>query len=614
MASFTNGFESINLASTVLGAYQEEDTPIKRLHSIPASTSEDEDELDPEEFISNKVHKPATKDLHVLYNEYLEKNRSDEPLSNLHDTHKPHLTTTTTLIDSTKENELLYNTMDSLMIKSINFPAAIYQSDDKNSQSPIEYLSNRIKLLTQELYEDSIKYGKFLKSGNNHIYQLRSKLLQTFNQLSESYYSLNELYHKDMSYAETLHGSFKKWDQQRNKVLSKVKSIKSDTNKHGAKLFTLLDEVNDVDDEIKLLETKLQQLRSKKELLNKEIEDTSSVLESRTAKYVDMFKDLENKGKSAIIDFLVSNGAPEKEIDTIVRFLPVDITISSNYSLKKEPDKQVHTAKELVPQPESTSNPPVIPNNIGMQPFIVPEVEPDSKTPDLQSMNHDHGPTPFEKGYAMGTQNSATLKNKMNHIMNKLLHSLPTTAPSNIPKIPAMSHIKVDDLSNTISKKLDLDPIMIFLEHKVAALHDLAVQSSQNAALFHEFGRIWEDVTKLMNIQEEKLESILNDYSNSKVVTRVLISTLDQLKTILSSLNNNHITNASSKNEVLTSLVTSEYNAVEEAVKLVSTDLVTIGEANSSGGQPPLIPTSSKPTSQVYPVNTNDIKLATKIE
>ena len=50
----------------------------------------------------------------------------------------------------------------------------------------------------------------------------------------------------------------------KKKVLSKVKSIKSDTSKHGAKLFTLLDEVNDVDDEIKLLEAKLQQLRSKK--------------------------------------------------------------------------------------------------------------------------------------------------------------------------------------------------------------------------------------------------------------------------------------------------------------------------------------------------------------
>ena len=140
-----------------------------------------------------------------------------------------------------------------------------------------------------------------------------------------------------------------------------------------------------------------------------------------------------------------------------------------------------------------------------MQPFIIPEAEANTKTLDLQSMNHDHGPTPFEKGYAMGTQNSTALKNKMNHIMKKFLDSLPTTPSSNISTMPATSRIKVDDLSNTISKRLDLDPIMV-LEHKVAALHDLAIKSSQNAALFHEFGRIWESVTKLMNSQEEKLE------------------------------------------------------------------------------------------------------------
>lgn len=610
MASSNNGFESINLASTILGPYQEEDTPIKRLHSIPASTSEDEDELDPEEFILNKVDKPTTKDSHVLYNKFLDKHISDEQLSHLLDNHKPNLVTTTTLIDSIKESELLYNTMDSLMIKSINFPAAMYQSNDNNSQSPIEYLSNRVKLLTQELYEDSVKYGKFLQSGNNHIYQLRSRILQTFDQLSESHYSLNELYNKDMSYAETLHGSFKKWDQQRNKVLSKVKSIKSDTSKHGAKLFTLLDEVNDVDDEIKFLEAKLQQLRSKKEILNKEIEDTSSVLESRTAKYVDIFKDLENKGRSAITDFLQSNGVPEKEIDTIVRFSPVDITISSNYSLKKEPKKEIHITKESIPQNESASKPANTPS-IGMQPFIIPEAEANTKTPDLQSMNHDHGPTPFEKGYAMGTQNSTALKNKMNHIMKKFLDSLPTTPPSNISTIPATSRIKVDDLSNTISKRLDLDPIMVFLEHKVAALHDLAIKSSQNAALFHEFGRIWESVTKLMNSQEEKLESILKDDSNPKLVTRILNSTLEQLNSTLSALKNNPVTSGSPQDEVLISLITSEYNAIEQAVKLVSPDLRTIGELNSSGGLPP---SSSKPTSQVYPISTSDTKLTTKME
>ena len=123
-------------------------------------------------------------------------------------------------------------------------------------------------------------------------------------------------------------------------------------------------------------------------------------MESRTAKYVDIFKDLENKGRSAITDFLQSNGVPEKEIDTIVRFSPVDITISSNYSLKRNQKRDSHY-KESIPQNESASKPANTPS-IGMQPFIIPEAEANTKTPDLQSMNHDHGPTPLKKDMLWG--------------------------------------------------------------------------------------------------------------------------------------------------------------------------------------------------------------------
>ena len=140
------------------------------------------------------------------------------------------------------------------------------------------------------------------------------------------------------------------------------------------------------------------------------------------------------------------------------------------------------------------------------------------------------------------------------------------------------------------------------MEHKVAALHDLAIKSSQNAALFHEFGRIWESVTKLMNSQEEKLESILKDDSNSKLVTRILNSTLEQLNSTLSALKNNPVTSGSPQDEVLISLITSEYNAIEQAVKLVSPDLRTIGELNSSGGLPLRLQNLQVKCTQLVPV------------
>ena len=126
----------------------------------------------------------------------------------------------------------------------------------------------------------------------------------------------------------------------------------------------------------------------------------------------------------------------------------------------------------------------------------------------------------------------------------------------------------------------------MILEHKVAALHDLAIKSSQNAALFHEFGRIWESVTKLMNSQEEKLESILNDDSNSKLVTYLEFHfrTIEIHPICIEEQPCN--ISGSPRDEVLISLITSEYNAIEQAVKLVSPDLRTIGELNSSGGLP----------------------------
>ncbi|EMG47261.1 hypothetical protein G210_2428 [Candida maltosa Xu316] len=490
-SSINNGFDSINLASTIHSDLRE--NPIsKRLPStIPMSTSEDDedDELDPEEFISSKEdHKPVNKRFGNAKSAAL-----------LHSTMEN--SRISSIDDSSSD---IFYAQDSILIKSIKFPTEMYQENSNyGSESPIEYLSNKIKLLTQELYEDASKYDDYLQSGNGFIYNLRNKIIQNYNNLSESYYSLSELYAKDITYAEKLHDSFEKWDRQRNKVIAKMKSIKSDSNKHGAKLYSLLDESNEVDKEISELEERLEKLRSKKTVLNKEIEDTSSVLESRTAKYVDIFKNLEKQGKSSILSFLQSNGVPDKDIESIVRYLPVDVTILNNYSIKKSSSSQVDLAKEI----ETNAPPPQNPTSIGMQPFIIPEETNAPPAEELLSLNHDHGPTPFEKGYAKGSQNSAQFKMKMNNLVGKFIESMNKNNDYSTARPSTPSQVKVDDLSNTINEKLDLEPITTFLEHKVAALNDLVGQVSKNATFYHEFGEVWENVTKLMNLQEEKLEN-----------------------------------------------------------------------------------------------------------
>ncbi|RCK57581.1 Autophagy-related protein 28 [Candida viswanathii] len=633
MSSLNNGFESINLASTIQSEYpglNEEIIPIKKLQSIPVSTSEDEDEDDelvPGEFISTKDTKEQQQQQQPFVKQFgndgvSKKMKAEETPALLLSTIENLKNSSKSSFDSLRDSELMYN-QDSIMIKSIKFPTEVFKdSYNNNSESPIDYLSNRVKLLTQQLLEDSMKYNSYLQNGSSNIYQLRNKIVQAYNQLSESYYSLSELYNKDINYAKSLHDSFKKWDRQRSKVIAKVKSIKSDSNKHGAKLFDLLDESNEIDEEVQQLESKLEQLRAKKVIVNKEIEDTNSVLESRTAKYVDVFRNLEKQGKLSILNFLQSNGVPAKDIESIVKYSPVDATILKDYSKKRA------LSSQLVSPPEEIK--PIVPaptnNNIGMQPFIVPEEEEDHKEnvvspQDLLSMNHDHGPTPFERGFAKGTQNSTLIKTKMNQLVKKFFDSLPeqnTTSPasSSTPSTSTPKPPKVDDVSNTITEKLDLEPIMKFLEYKAEALQDLTKQTSLNAALFHEFGSVWQSVTKLMNLQEEKLENVLNESiinGENKLIIAVLSSTLDNLTASL-----NNVRSVASDNQedqmqrdLLIDLISHEHDAVLEAIKIVQTNEESPTPSDSGRLHASLMPSSSKPTSQV---NKTEVKSTTKIE
>ena len=623
--TLNNGFESINLTSTIQSDHKgihEETIPIKKLQSIPVSTSEDEDddeddELDPGEFISTGVSKTQKRtkgseqeDTNKISNRDVTPALLQSTIENLKNSSK-------SSFDSLRDSELLY-TQDSIMINSIKFPTQNFHETYNNSESPIEYLSNRVKLLTQQLFEDSLKYNDYLQNGNSNLYQLRNKIVQNYNQLSESYYSLGELYNKDINYAQNLHESFKKWDRQRNKVIAKVKSIKSDSSKHGAKLFSLLDESNEIDQEILQLENKLAQLKSKKAIVSKEIEDTSSVLESRTSKYVDIFRNMEKQGKLSILNFLQSNGVPIKDIDSIVKYSPVEATILKEYANKRGSSSQIvaSTIEEEKPSVDISIN-----TNIGMQPFIIPEEtnkdDKEQKPQDLLSMNHDHGPTPFERGYAKGTQNSTLIKSKMNNFVRKFFDSLPEQLSITTPEVSTIrGPPNVDDVSNAITEKLDLEPIMKFLEYKAGALHDLTKLASLNAALFHEFGTIWQSITKLMDLQEEKLENALNESivnGESNLIMNILRSTMENLKENMNKVNSITIRSRDDQlqRDLLLDLINNEYNAIQEATKIVQTNEESMILPDSTRLHSSLMPSSSKPTSQV---NKTDVKSNIRIE
>ncbi|KAK6202327.1 uncharacterized protein RJT21DRAFT_118336 [Scheffersomyces amazonensis] len=411
---------------------------------------------------------------------------------------------------------------------------------------------------------------------------------QDFEQLSENYYSLNEIYNKDITYTESLYSSFKKWDNNRLKILSKIQNIKSINNKHGAKLAGLLDESNAIDEEISQLEAQLRSLTQKKNVINKEIQVTTSVLESKTSKYVNMFKSLEVQGREAVQLLLQANGIPETESESVLKFTPVKVTFLDNY---KSESKSVFTPTPPPPQPEAkpeakpkpTPKPKAEP--IGMQPFIIPEPEPQpqpSKIPkETQAeWNHGHGPTAYEKGFAEGTQSSIKLKNKLNSVIKLLLKSLPRTdSPETVPseRIPSYDNPIIDDKSNTVTEKLNLEPIFKLLHHKSEALNDLLLSTSRKATIYHEYSIAWKDIIAILKSQEQNFSfQVSNSVSNSdhlaSNVCQTLTSTINQTVTVVREFKNILNDSSTTTTNPFKIVVNNELETILKVLRLVCKD------------------------------------------
>ncbi|KAK6461482.1 hypothetical protein DFJ63DRAFT_184844 [Scheffersomyces coipomensis] len=571
--------------------------PIRSSNSIPHSlsgTSDDDDELDLAEFISDDL-------------QFNNNNPRNLPDSN---EHSSQLNASTILGDSDRkspignrplstndnsnilinpsfpinglDSEMLNHDFQqqSQMLPSVilgKFPIDLNSIDipKNDDETPLEFLTSKNGFLLKEMHKNIQIHESYLGSGDENLNKLRSMIFQNFEQLSLNYYSLNEIYAKDISYTESLTSSFQKWDKNRSKILSRIQNIKSDKNKHGAKLSGLLDESNSIDVEIGKLEKQLQSLRQKKVLINQEIQDTSSVLESKTSKYVEMFKALEVQGREAVLLLLQSNGIPMKEVDSVIKSSPVKVTFLDNYNAKHQiiPDEPV-----IKPEPPNSAE------SMGMQPFIIPE-EPKKVVDTQAELNHGHGPTAYEKGFAKGAQSSNKLKSQLQYILKLLLKSIPeSNSVSNSPNGSRIESVAVpnkpvvDDASNTITEKLDLEPVFKLLEHKVEALGDLMLQTSTNAAMFHKYGTVWKDVTNILKAQEHNLlfqisNSIPGADNLNSNIADTLTRTMNEIRMIIVSLNDSKdILSFHKKNSPLIKVLDNELMSILQALQVVPTN------------------------------------------
>lgn len=539
-----NEYESINLASTLKSELKAKSprNHAQNQQQVPVSESEsyddDEFEHDPEDFITNK-HGDLQE--HILH-------PSDQSDANLADS------------DNTLKLGLLHL---SELVPPLN---------NQNFNEPIQYLSGRISTFERQLVEHTQNYNTLLNDGNSNVTEIRSAILQIFHLLSECYFSLNELYSKDVSYTKSVNTYFNTWNLKRDRVLQKIQKAKSIESAHGAKLAELLNESVVVDDEIGDLQRRIAVLQKKKSVLNKEIEDTTSVLESRTATYGENLRYLELNGREILLDYLSHNGLPESELATLVKEQTIDLSFTMPEKVNSDSETKLEYS---ISQPKANNNIGAVSENdaetsIGMKPYEPPPVatstimRQNTPPPHNESlMNHEHGPTAFEKGYATGAQNSRLLKNQVQGFFHKvILH---------VPRRNETPQFKPN--SNTATT-LDVGPITTFLRLRVEALNDQVINTSKTSALYHECNKQWAQIQQLMTSQEEKLEQILKGSKadgDDTPVLHVLTQTRDQLELAAKLISD------MDSLEILLQLVNHEITAITEAILLVSKEGHNLG-------------------------------------
>lgn len=551
-------FESINLQSTaVVKPHGFQDIDHNNLHSDAESNSDD----DPAELLLYSSSPSLQIDNKIPEDQFF-------------------LNPSRILADD-ETSRLLASQIDLRPLQAVEPTKSVYQSITfpkqatlHQDESPLEFLTNKNKVLLREINKNLALHKSYLQTGDDKLARVRSMLAQNFEQISENYYSLNEQYLAEISRTEELLTSFELWDKRRDVLLLKIRGVKQ-KSKHALKLRDLMDASDAVDDEIDALEQRLRALREKKKALASEIDTTSLVVESRAARYVGMFNNLEVKGKHTILDYLRHSNANGDDAG-FLRTTPVDVDIrrsrvqkkvpteltspinqipqnlpkmsdetsnqrseasnnklnpKSDASNQKSDDASVQSnnkplptssqprafaaTEQLSPTSGNITNDTQKPS-LGMQPYTLP---------DNEDYNHGHGPTAYERGYLRGKQLSV----KMVHRIGEFLQHL-----KNPPQSPVREASPInDEHANTVTEKIDLEPIVHLLDHKISAVGDLVLHTSTKATIFHQYGVLWKDVVNLMDAQEKLLMEYMSasrPVHNDPELAKILTTTLSQIK------------------------------------------------------------------------------------
>lgn len=532
-------FELVNLAASLA-------------NNTPSVHESSDDGLDPYEFISQEDAKPSKS-----------KRKSKSPDRTL-TVRKSELENNSCYIaDTLSASKLVesFASFGSLPIQSS------HERTDNSSESPQVFLQDRNEVLQKEL-KLLIKNHKILLSEGASCTSIRQEIRRQLSLLSENNMQLHEVYSRELGLTDAFLKKLERWDQKRNGVLGKIKLIKSSENEFGTKLQGLLNQRDEVDSELEALHRRSEVLISKRKALNSEIGETVSVLESRSAKYVSLFRTLEQKGTEAVLLYLAQDTSMNESARSLVRAVPVN---SCFFSLNKTTSEQ-RVASQGVKAPDISLRPRKARQEklssksssdrnaeIGMVPYDAPV----SKFTGNASTSIS---TPYELGYSTGAEQIERMKVGFNSFIHRIF------SQHERKQKPSL----LDDELNIITEMMDLDPIMHVLSSKSEALGDFLIRTSKLSESYHKDSLEWSDVCMYLEAQEDRAYEAISATGDPES----MVSTLKESFGFLSMRAHNRVTLSTKDREknYTTALLRNECLNVAVALSTILGDSSYVGQ------------------------------------
>lgn len=184
-----------------------------------------------------------------------------------------------------------------------------YVNHDNGQDDPLPYLFEEEKQLQEKLQILMTTHREVLTNGNISAKQTRSDILDVLRNLFYINQAFVEIYSKESMKKTGILSSFQGWEEAKLAIKSQIEDIKSDENEHGKRLKQLREESDNVTNEITNLERRLTQLKQKQNVIDKEIDQCQSIIDSRTSQHYENLSQIENYERLAIIQLTSQNSA-----------------------------------------------------------------------------------------------------------------------------------------------------------------------------------------------------------------------------------------------------------------------------------------------------------------